>query len=155
MCLLIHRDPQKLAHCPTALGNVHIDRLAHSTSFWNPPRLPPGLLSLEAENKTPQQFQPLLPNARPPPPLSRAFPHRCAIALQRAPLRSLMHLWKKISFSLPSHFNVLMSRSCCSASWVLFRFVLYGNFILNKHYMAVKGMRWLRGSVMGCEAFPF
>lgn len=147
-------ETRTLAHsCPAILGNVHMDRLAQSTYFRNPPRLPPGLLSHEAGNKTPQQLRPLLPNAHPS--LSRAFPRRCAISLLRVPQRSLMHLWKEISFSLPSHFNILMSRSCCSAFGVLFRFVLYGNFILNKHYMAVEGMRWLGGSVMGCEAFPF
>lgn len=168
---LMHKNPQQLtewcayfctgilrnshmAHSgPDILGNVHMDRLAQSTYFRNPPRLPLGLLSHEAGNKTPQQLRPLLPNAHPS--LSRAFPRRCAISLLRAPQRSLMHLWKEISFSLPSHFNILMSRSCCSAFGVLFRFVLYGNFILNKHYMAVEGMRWLRGSVMGCEAFLF
>lgn len=109
-----------------------------------------GLLSLEAENKTLQWLQPMVPKeAHPPSPLS------CGISLVRVPLRSLMHLWKEISFSLLSHFNIWTAKSCCSAFWVLFCLALYGNFTLNKHYMTVKGMRWLRGSVMGCEAFPF
>lgn len=115
-----------------------------------------GLLSLEAENKTPQWLQPMVTKeAHPPSPPSWAFSHHCGISLLRVPLRSLMHLWKEISFSLPSHFNIWMAKSCCSAFWVLFCLALYGNFTLNKHYTTVKGMRWLRGSVMGCEAFPF
>lgn len=161
MCLLIHRKHQNLAHWHTPAPPHWV---TCTLTDW-----PRALISeilpgsqqasspLKLKTKLPSSSSPCCQTLTPPPPpsLSRAFPHRCAISLQRAPLRSLMHLWKKISFSLPSHFNVFMSRSRCSAFRVLFCFVLYGNFILNKHYMAVKGMRWLRGSVMGCEAFPF
>lgn len=156
---LLHSNPQSVTQWHTPAQRY----LATGTVTAWPTALPleiltgshKGLLSLEAENKTPQWLQPMVPKEDHPPSLSWAFSHHCGISLVRVPLRSLMHLWKEISFSLPSHFNIWMAKTCCSAFWALFCLDLYGNFTLNKHYMTGKGMRWLRGSVMGSEAFPF
>lgn len=136
--------------CPETLGSMHSDSLAQSTGFRNPHRLPQGP-PLPWSWK---QNSPVTP-AHGAKRGSSTFSSELWHFPGEGPLRSLMHLWKEISFSLLSHFNIWTAKSCCSAFWVLFCLALYGNFTLNKHYMTVKGMRWLRGSVMGCEAFPF
>lgn len=159
-CFLMHSNPQSVTqwHTPAQiyLAACTVTAWARALILEILAGSHKNLLSLEAENKTLQWLQPMVPKeAHPPSPLSWAFSHRGGISLVTVSLRSLMRLWKEISFSLPSHFNIWTAKSCCSEFWVLFCLALYGNFTLNKHYTTVKGMRWLRGSVMVCEAFLF